>query len=458
MKIALTEKQLKTIATKLTSETDVDEQNEPVSAEPKTGASDKQAGGEGYPEVTKWSDIVGSKVSRGPANQLGNTKWSEIVGTQVSRDAANQLKEHVFEGHVTTNGRYLIFQDRVFDIQEQKDLGDIWDSIDTFKTIFKNTNSEEEDYKEIQESILKLPLLESDTSLHALKQVILEFNLFKDTWVGRELANAGESMKEFALDSWEGMKKMGVNISQGEWYEVLRLLKKGVLFIVRKLKQALYSDVGMIVDAILVSTGIGKAAPFVAWALVVALDIYELSTGDYTPGREDDPTWMRYMELAFDIMGMVVAGAAAKSVRKLFSGLFNWVKKGGKTSQWFAKNPSGKQVIEKMIVATEKAPSYLKRAKDFLTRRFKDGANFISKIFGSMAKVLSNIKATLKAMIGSTATKGVAAGATATGMAYGMDKLLGTDKNQLQPAVTTQPVYNHNTMPDLTTFDFGDEL
>lgn len=45
----------------------------------------------GYPEVTKWSDIVGSKVSRGVANQLGVTKWSD--GYKINRDGpANQLK------------------------------------------------------------------------------------------------------------------------------------------------------------------------------------------------------------------------------------------------------------------------------------------------------------------------------------------------------------------------------
>lgn len=45
----------------------------------------------GYPEVTKWSDIVGSKVSRGVANQLGVTKWSD--GYKINRDGpSNQLK------------------------------------------------------------------------------------------------------------------------------------------------------------------------------------------------------------------------------------------------------------------------------------------------------------------------------------------------------------------------------
>jgi hypothetical protein len=47
----------------------------------------------GYPTVSKWSDIVGSKLTRGPANQIANTKWSDIVGSLISRGAANQLTE-----------------------------------------------------------------------------------------------------------------------------------------------------------------------------------------------------------------------------------------------------------------------------------------------------------------------------------------------------------------------------
>ncbi len=41
-----------------------------------------------YPEVGKWE----SGVSRGPANQIGNTKWSETVGSTLTRGKANKLK------------------------------------------------------------------------------------------------------------------------------------------------------------------------------------------------------------------------------------------------------------------------------------------------------------------------------------------------------------------------------
>lgn len=43
---------------------------------------------EGYPEVGHWE----SGVTRGADNQIGNTKWSDIVGSKITRGKANKLK------------------------------------------------------------------------------------------------------------------------------------------------------------------------------------------------------------------------------------------------------------------------------------------------------------------------------------------------------------------------------
>ena len=57
-------------------------------AQPKTGTSGTQSGGQGYPEVDKWE----SGVSRGAGNQIGITKWSDVVGSKITRGKANPLK------------------------------------------------------------------------------------------------------------------------------------------------------------------------------------------------------------------------------------------------------------------------------------------------------------------------------------------------------------------------------
>jgi hypothetical protein len=88
MELLINERQLKAILSKEISEKEMEEQEDPTAAQPGTGTSDTQAGGQGYPEVGKWE----SGVTRGPANQVGVTKWSDIVGSVLKRDKANKLK------------------------------------------------------------------------------------------------------------------------------------------------------------------------------------------------------------------------------------------------------------------------------------------------------------------------------------------------------------------------------
>ncbi len=88
MRIQVTEEQLKVIQEDVDSLMDEQTEAEPVEPEPEAGTSDTQSGAEGYPEVGKWE----SGVERGPANQIGVTKWSDVVGSTLTRGKANQLK------------------------------------------------------------------------------------------------------------------------------------------------------------------------------------------------------------------------------------------------------------------------------------------------------------------------------------------------------------------------------
>jgi hypothetical protein len=88
MKIQVTEEQMKHILSDIENEIEEQSESEPVEPEPESGTSDTQSGAEGYPEVGKWE----SGVERGPANQIGVTKWSDVVGSTLTRGKANQLK------------------------------------------------------------------------------------------------------------------------------------------------------------------------------------------------------------------------------------------------------------------------------------------------------------------------------------------------------------------------------
>lgn len=89
MKLGLTERQYKLVISEVVKSQEIGELEEPVNAEPESGASSQQSGGQGYPAVGKWE----SGVTRGPGNQIGNTKWSDIVGASLKRGKGNPLKE-----------------------------------------------------------------------------------------------------------------------------------------------------------------------------------------------------------------------------------------------------------------------------------------------------------------------------------------------------------------------------
>jgi hypothetical protein len=92
MNLSLTERQLTNlIKHSVNKRLEVDEQDagsDPSAAQPTAGTSSQQSGGQGYPEVGKWE----SGVERGAGNQIGVTKWSDIVGSKLTRSKGNQLK------------------------------------------------------------------------------------------------------------------------------------------------------------------------------------------------------------------------------------------------------------------------------------------------------------------------------------------------------------------------------
>jgi hypothetical protein len=206
----------------------------------------------------------------------------------------NQTKDLIrtdkvlFEAFITVDERYFVMNDHVIDIQEQTNLGYLWDSLDVFKKIFGTVQIDNSEYKEIQEGIAELPLMENKSDLYAIRDVLIEWTWSgvadsvvggaKDlgNWAKDKVVDAGNSIMSFADQAWANVKKLGLAISEFDFKRVLSLLKKGALWVLRKFKDAAYSTVGIIVDAILVATGIGKVAQGVFWGLVTGLDVYPI--------------------------------------------------------------------------------------------------------------------------------------------------------------------------------------
>jgi len=106
MKLHLSEKQLTNLL-QILSEDGASPSATPSGDTTATGASSKQTGGSGYPAVGKWE----SGLQRGAANQIAVTKWADVVGSKINRGKANQLKE---QGFGTGTGQSFINPVTVF--------------------------------------------------------------------------------------------------------------------------------------------------------------------------------------------------------------------------------------------------------------------------------------------------------------------------------------------------------
>lgn len=357
-------------------------------------------------------------------------------------------KNYIFESCVSINGEYIIFQDEVFSLKEQKTLGNIWSSMDLFKNIFESVNIDNKEYKVIKESILSIPLMENKTNLFELRDILLEFDFMQDTWLGKEFGKSVKGVKDFASKSYEGLKKFGVAVSQGQWTDIINLLGKGVKYIFRSLKSALFSTGGMIVDSMLIAMGIGKVAQFIPWAMVFGLDIYQWINNDY---EEETSTFMKVLDISFDIIGMISSGVVAQGARRLFGPIKSLGNNEKAIVKVVSETPAMKSYITTALNGIKKVPGYIRQAIAFLGSKFPKGASFLKSIMGGLSSVLSKITNVLERLVGKTLTKGLKAGTKMTGVLYGFHKGIEGVTNAMNPSSELSNVQknNMNTLKDV---------
>jgi hypothetical protein len=308
---------------------------------------------------------------------------------------------------VSPDDRYLILFDKMYDLQTRTSLGDIWENFDNFKLFISHsfevaTNVPKQIKEEVLNTINSLVLTESISDMSKIKPILRKLIREEEgflNWIGSGIKKTGEwaadEVKKFGSDVADiaktglaGIKLAGIAISTGDWKSILDLLGKGILFFARKLRSLLYNPVGMVLDAILIATGIGKAAQWIPWAIVVALDIYEISTGNFE--EKDTPTWMRFIMVGVDVLGLVFAGGVAGSAKAALS-----VFRGAKTAEEFAaiavKNPRAVSWIQKIIGAFSKVPQLLGKAATYLkSTKLAKGSTFIQGVLGKAEVVLGN--------------------------------------------------------------------
>jgi len=314
---------------------------------------------------------------------------------------------------ISEDNRYAVFMDHLFDIENKTDLGNIWkksDNLFLFLEYAFNVSSVPSVVKEESQNFFNKRVLNENTiDFTPIKPIIkkmLKEDFWKDTWVGKGLSNAGKFVKDTAYntytgitstfeEAWDGIKKAGIALSKGDFKELYKLIGQGFLWAGRKIRLAAYSTVGMIIDAILVATGVGKIGQVVVWAIIVAVDIYEFMSGDYE--EKNQPFWLRILFFGCDVLGLVFAGAAAKAARVAIKNAVGvGAKSAAEIGPQLAKNPTVMGFLKKMVTAVKDLPSKLTG----IAKQLGTGG-FWSKLFG---KALSGVGSFVKKFLDSIAS------------------------------------------------------
>lgn len=311
--------------------------------------------------------------------------------------------------------RYCIFLDELYDIKNKKKIGHIWENFNHFKFFLRYSTSVSDLNETIKESIFsdlnKDLLTESLTtsSIDDIKKIINE-SVWGDFvgWAKEQGKSSVEGFKEFIKTSKEGMSEFIDSIPNSTLWEALQMVGKGIYYLMKKLRDALYHPVGMVLDAILVATGIGKAVQWVPWAIVVVLDTIEIATGDY-----DEPLWLKLLMTFGDVLALLTTGAVASGYRITLKGL--------KKVEHVASNPQIKKFLQKAPDYLEKISPKLKEAAKYLADKFPAGANIIKQSLSKVDLFINKMMELLKKLF---SKKSITTAAVTTGVVYGMEQLI----------------------------------
>ena len=334
-------------------------------------------------------------------------------------------KNIVITDWLSPDEKYCIFLDELYDIKNKKKLGDIWEnSLENLKFFIRYSTSVSDLKKEIKESIyisLNNNLIVESYDIGLLKENIK--TLISENW----FSDAADWVSDKASDAMDWVKS--------KVPDVLTWVGQGALFLARKLRDAMYSTAGIIVDAILVATGIGKSVQWIPWAIIVGLDLYELFSNDY-----EEPLWQKLLFTLFDVLALVTTGALAKGLRIGLKGATNMKQ----VNSLIMKNPKYKSIFAKIPEYLGKLSPKLKTAIKHIKTNYPKGADLITK---ALTKVDDFINLVYKEFGKVISPQGLGAAAVAGGTVYGVKKMQG---DELDTESTGEQIRN---LP----MEFGDD-
>ena len=323
------------------------------------------------------------------------------------KECAVDIENVVIKDWLSPDEKYLIFLDELYDLENKTKLGDVWKKPDNLILFLEHSFRVSKFKKTIKEHAQKtfgsILLTENTQDISEIKPLIKEFlsegknawNYFTD-FVSNTAKSTASGVWNFGSDLVKGGYKLGGEILKGNWSEVWNLMKQGVKWLARKIRQAIYSPVGIIIDTILIATGYGKVPQVIVWAIVVLLDIYEFVTGDYE--HKDEPMWLRIIFFLIDILGLVMAGVAAKAARTAVKAAVAAGRGIDGLAEAAIKNPTFKELLITAVKSLKELPAKLAGlsgtlGKGYFSKLLKMG---LSKVGDFVKWIIEGLKSTWK--------------------------------------------------------------
>lgn len=356
--------------------------------------------------------------------------------TQTLNENENRLLEQinkqdfVFVDLLSPDKKYAVFFDELIDLENKKHLGSLWESVDNFRLFFEQTiyNSKEisktikEDFKRQWKEILLTESFDKK-DLSILKEgcrILFSEAGNKDrTWgqwlagsyVGKAATDLYTGTTQFAKDAYSGGKALVGAVMSGDVKKIFTLLGQGVIYFARYLRKFMYNPIGGVIDTVLITLGIGKAVQWIPWAIIVALDIYEVTTGDY---EQKGLKWWEYaLMIGADVLGLVFAGSAAIAARAA-------LKSGAKEA---LKSPTIKDMAKKVIENIKRVPEFLNKAIGLLKPRAPKIADWLSGLVSKAGQFIQTISTNLGKIFSKEGAKTTAkVGARELSLGYGIEK------------------------------------
>ena len=272
----------------------------------------------------------------------------------------------------------------------------------------------------------------SDQSIYLLKEsydpLILEEKM------NQEWLNLGSMMIEegFWSSVWDGIKGAGKWVGKNV---IMPIINDGIIPFLRWVRRNSQTYAGIIIEIILTFTPLVGGVKLI-YLLFIALDIYEIVTGDFDP-KDPNRAKMPYIFLLIDIIAWAFTGAVAKTAKAPILAAKQTGKAIPKSLQWIFKKMKG--VVGSLGGAIQGILNFLKKMfpKSGVIGKISSGFANVMKKLGQELAEMTGVKATAQM---AKQTPGLLAKKVAIGGALGVGVAEFFEEHRLKIGETGKPV------------------